>query len=97
MCYDPWDHGIYGFANLYAEAVWQSTRSEKSEQYRHVWVGKAEAFASAYPDKLRELDREELADWIENIDDWSGENKERLLIPAKKEQKRRAEESAMVD
>lgn len=93
MCYDPWEHGIYDYANRYIEAVWESQRQDRDEKHRHVWAGKAEGFEKAYPDKLAELDYEELNDWLEDAEsDWTGENKERLLIPAQKELKNRTNE-----
>lgn len=91
MCYDPWELGIYGFANLYTEAVEQSRRTDKTESFRQMWAGKAEGFERQYPEKLRELDAEDLSEWLLDINDWSGESKERLLRPAEAEQQRREE------
>lgn len=92
MCYDPWDETVYEFANLYLNAVKESTNPTRTDSFRHAWAGKAEMFEKYYPEKLEELDDAELDEWLGEIEtDFNGE--ERLLEPAEKELKRRAEES----
>jgi len=92
MCYDPWEHGIYGYASLYLEAVHESKREDRTEKHRHAWAGKAESFAKGYPDKLAELDDEDLEEWLNDIEsDFSKDYQPFLLEPAEREQKNRAE------
>lgn len=95
MCYDPWQEGIYAFSQLYLNAVTESQRMSRTESHRHQWAGKAEQFEKAYPDKLAELDDEDLEEWLNDIGEYfDGEDKERLLGPAEKALKERAEEAA---
>lgn len=97
MCYDPWESSIYDFANYYLDAVRESVNPARTDGHRHIWSGRAEGFEAQYLNKLDELEDEELEGWLEDIEsDFSGEERERLLEPAEKELKRRAEEKAAV-
>lgn len=97
MCYDPWEEGIYAFSQLYLNAITESRRTDRTASHRHQWAGRAEQFEKSYPDKLAELDDEDLEEWLNDIEEYfDGEAKERLLVPAEEAQKGRAEEAANV-
>lgn len=94
MCYDPWEYGIHKFASLYVGAVDESLRTDVPDAHRRMWGGRVEGFASGYVEKLRELDGEELTDWIEDVKDYyEGGTLLLLLNPAEEEEKRRTEET----
>ena len=98
MCYDPFEESVQRYAELYIQALRESNREDRSEGHRHAWAGKPESFAKWYPEKLQdELDDELLEEWLDEIEArYEGEERDRLLEPAEKEVKRRAEEAANV-
>lgn len=95
MCFDAWEEPIHEFAELYLDAVDESKNPNRTPQHRRQWEGKAEFFSLAYPDKLMELDNEDLDDWLDTIEEtYKGERLARLLEPAEAELKRRREEGS---
>lgn len=94
MCWDPWENSVTEFGELYLEAIAESTNPNRTPAHRYQWSGKVEGFATAYAEKLEEMDLEDLQ---ELVDDMIADKAEAVLIEAaERELKQRANDGAMV-